>query len=57
MLQNAGAADDYLRGNQNVSTNGIFLEYPKWRIFSSSHKYDPRSLRILEESIAFFFYW
>ena len=23
------AADDYLRGNQNESTNGIFLEYPK----------------------------
>ena len=29
MLQNAGAADDYLRGNQNLSTNGIFMEYPK----------------------------
>ena len=29
MLQNACAADDYLRGNQNVSTNGIFLKYPK----------------------------
>ena len=23
------AADHYLRGNQNESTNGIFLEYPK----------------------------
>ena len=26
MLQNAGAADDYLRGNQNLSTNGIFAQ-------------------------------
>ena len=23
------AADDYLRENQNKTTNGIFLEYPK----------------------------